>query len=67
MYRLKTGEIEVVRIRQKQFDESPINVGDIIKTIESSQEKKWGKDKETGEFYQKDEYETILKKWSFAR
>ena len=67
LYRLKTGEIEVVRIRQKQFDESPINVGDIIKTIESSQEKKWGKDKETGEFYQKDEYETILKKWSFAR
>ena len=67
LYRLKTGEIEVVRIRQKQFDESPINVGDIIKTIESSQEKKWGKDKETGELYQKDEYETILKKWSFAR
>lgn len=67
LYRLRTGEVETVRIRQKQFDESPINVGDIIKTIESSQEKKWGKDKETGEFYQKDEYETILKKWAMVR
>lgn len=67
LYRLKTGEIETVRIRQKQFDENPINEGDIIKTIESSQERKWKKNKETDEFYQIDEYETILKKWSFVR
>ena len=67
LYRLKTGETETVRIRQKQFDENPINEGDIIKTIESSQERKWKKNKETDEFYQIDESETILKKWSFVR
>ena len=67
LYRLKTGETEIVRMKQRVFDENPISEGDIIKTIESSQEKKWGRNKETGEFYQKDEYETILKKYSFVR
>lgn len=67
LYRLKNGETEIVRIRQRQFNENPIHVGDIIKTIEASQEKKWKKNKETEEFYQIDEYETILKKWSFVR
>lgn len=67
LYRLCDGEIDTVRIKQKVFEENPIAVGDIIKTIEASQEKKWKKDKETGEFYQIDEYETILKKWSFVR
>ncbi len=67
LYRLCDGEVEIVRIKQKAFEDNPIQIGDIIKTIECSQEKKWKKDKESGEFYQIDEYETILKKWSFAR
>lgn len=67
LYRLNNGEIETVRMKQKLFDENPVSVGDIIKTIECSQEKKWKKDKETDEFYQIDEYETFLKKWSFVR
>ena len=41
LYRLKTGETEIVRMKQRVFDENPISEGDIIKTIESSQEKKW--------------------------
>lgn len=67
LYRLFNGENEIVRIRQKGFENNPIKVGDIIKTIEASQEKKWKRDKETGEFYQIDEYETILKKWAHVK
>ena len=67
LYRLCDGESETVRIKKTAFDDNPIQVGDIIKTIEASEEKKWRKDKETDEFYQIDEYETILKKWSFVR
>ncbi len=63
LYRLKNGENEMVKIKAKQFEDNPVEVGDIIKTIECSEEKKWGRDTE-GNFYQKDELETILKKWS---
>lgn len=67
LYRLCNGESETVRIKKSAFDDNPIQEGDIIKTIEASEEKKWRKDRETDEFYQIDEYETILKKWSFVR
>lgn len=66
LYRLQNGENETVKVKAKAFEESEIKIGDVIKTIECSQEKKWGRTPE-GEYYQKDEYETILKKWAFVR
>ncbi|MFA5635889.1 MAG: DNA polymerase III subunit alpha [Anaerovoracaceae bacterium] len=65
LYRLNTGETEAVKVKAKQFEENPISKGDIIKTIESSEEKRWKRDSEGG-YYQIDERETILRKWSFV-
>lgn len=64
LYRLKTGTTEIIRVRQNDFERNEFNVGDIIKTIECSNERRWKRNEETGEFYQIDEMETILKKWN---
>jgi len=66
LYRLQNGETETVKVKAKVFDENELMVGDVIKTVECSREKKWGRTPE-GEYYQKEEYETILKKWVFVR
>ena len=67
LYRLCDGNIEVVKIKRKAYDNSPINVGDIIKTIERSREGKWSKDV-NGEWQQdNNDKEVILKKWSFVK
>ena len=63
LYRLKTGETETVKVRAKTFEMRPIEAGQVIKTIEVSEEKKWKK-KPDGGFERIDEYENILKKWS---
>lgn len=67
LYRLCDGSTEVVKVKRKKYDESPISVGDIIKTIECSQEGRWSKD--SNDEWQQDNSnkETILKKWSFVR
>ena len=63
LYRLCNGDIEVVKVRRKKYDESPILVGDIIKTLECSNEGRWSKD-ENDEWQQsKTDKEVILKKW----
>lgn len=67
LYRLKTGETETVRVREKQFDANPFEVGQIIETLECSEEKRWKRNAETGEFYQIDDLETILRKWNIVR
>lgn len=67
LYRLKTGETEIVRVREKQFDSNPFEVGQIIETQECSEEKRWKRNAETGEFYQIDDLETILRKWNIVR
>ena len=67
LYRLKTGETEIVRVREKQFDSNPFEVGQIIETLECSKEKRWKRNAETGEFYQIDDLETILRKWNIVR
>ena len=47
--------------------EAPINVGDIIKTLECSDEGRWSKDA-NGDWQQSQtDHECILKKWSFVR
>ena len=67
LYRLCDGTTEVVKIRRKKYDEAPINVGDIIKTIECSEEGRWSKD-QNGDWQQDNsDKESILKKWSFVR
>ena len=67
LYRLCNGDIEIVKIKRAQYDKSPINKEDIIKTIESSNESSWFKDKD-GE-WQRDnnKKETILKKWAHVK
>lgn len=67
LYRLCDGAIEVVKVKRKAYDNSPIQVGDIIKTIERTKEGRWSKDAE-GEWQQdNDDKEVILKKWSFVK
>lgn len=66
LHRLKTGEKEVVKVKGGKYDLDPIEVGDVIKTIEAGQEKKWRPDGNGG-FEQIDELETILRKWSHVQ
>jgi DNA polymerase III alpha subunit len=72
LYRLCNGDIEIVKVKRAKYDESPIQVGDIIKTIECSNEGRWfneGKDEDGKDIWRqdKDDREMILKKWSFVR
>ena len=67
LYRLADGSTEIVKVRRKKYDEAPINVGDIIKTIECSEEGRWSKDN-NGDWQQDNsDKESILKKWTFVR
>ena len=67
LYRLADGSTEIVKVRRKKYDDAPINVGDIIKTIECSEEGRWSKDN-NGDWQQDNsDKESILKKWSFVR
>lgn len=67
LYRLADGSTEIVKVRRKKYDEAPINVGDIIKTIECSEKGRWSKDN-NGDWQQDNsDKESILKKWSFVR
>jgi DNA polymerase III alpha subunit len=66
LYRLCNGEVEIVKAKIKQFEDNAFEKGDIIKTLECSEEKKWFKDS-NNEWVQKDETEKILKKWVMVR
>ena len=63
LYRPKTGDSEVVRIRAKTFEANSFKEQSIIRTIEVSEERKWKRD-DNGKFYQIDDTEMILKKWN---
>jgi len=63
LYRLNSGEIERVKVKSATFEGHPLEIGQVIKTVEASKERKWKK-KAGGGFEQIDEYETILKQWS---
>lgn len=67
LYRLADGSTEIVKVRRKKYDEAPINVGDIIKTIECSEEGRWSKDNNRDWQQDNSDKESILKKWSFVR
>lgn len=66
LYRLKTGETEVVKVKAKNYDSNPIDANSIIKTIEAGEEKRWRKIAETGKWGRLDETEMILYKWSMV-
>ena len=66
LYRLNNGEIITMKIKGKVFDLNPLIQYDIIKTLDISEEPKWGKTPE-GEWYRKEETELILKKWANVR
>lgn len=67
LYRLCDGAIEVVKVRRKAYDNAPIEVGDIIKSIERSKEGRWSKDANDEWQQDNENKEVILKKWSFVR
>ena len=66
LYRLNNGEVITMKIKGKVFDSNPLKQYDIIKTLDISEEPKWGKTPE-GEWYRKEETELILKKWANVR
>lgn len=66
LYRLNDGSVELLKVRGKAFSNNPFNENDIIKTIDCYEEKKWKYDKENGSYYQIDEKEMILSKWSIV-
>lgn len=66
LYRLNNGEMLTVKIKGKVFNDNPVKQCDIIKTLDISEEPKWGRTPE-GEWYRKEETELILKKWANVR
>lgn len=72
LFRLCNGDIETVKVKRVQYDKMPISEGDIIRTIECSNEGKWhneGKD-ENGKviwIQDKNDKETILKRWTTVK
>lgn len=66
LYRLNNGDMITVKIKGKVFVDNPVKKNDIIKTLDISEEPKWGKTPE-GEWYRKEETELILKKWANVR
>ena len=66
LYRLCDGSTEKIKVRAKAFSKNQFKVGDIIKTIDCYDEKKWKFDSEKQEYYQIEERERILAKWSIV-
>lgn len=66
LYCLHNGKMSTVKIKGKVFNDNPVKQYDIIKTLDISEEPKWGRTPE-GEWYRKEETELILKKWANVR
>ena len=64
LYRLNNGTSEMVKVKAKTFNSNPFEEGQIIKTIDCFEDKKWRYDNQNDSFYQIDEKEYILSKWS---
>ena len=65
LYQLKTGTTVTMKVKGKTLEQYPLNEGDMINIVESKEEQKWGR--KDGEYYKKDEYETVLKKYNYVR
>lgn len=82
LYRLANGNTEVVKVKRDNYDKKPIEKGQIIKTVECSQEGRWFNygdnwtppEGETGQWLQggngfwqhRTDTEPILKKWALV-
>lgn len=64
LYRICDGTIETVKVREKVYKNNEFQVGDIIKTIDCYYDKKWRYNDRDSSYYQIDEKELILTKWS---
>lgn len=67
LYQIQTGDILEIKIRKSKFDKYPVQEYDIIKVRDIGLEKKWRKDEtkpEKEQWYQIDELEEILQKYS---
>ena len=62
LYRVCDGNSGVVKIRVKTFDDTPLEVGSVIRVDEFSKEKRWIKT--SNGFEQIEDYETILKRYT---
>ena len=62
LYRVCDGNSGVVKIRAKTFDDTPLEVGSVIRVDEFSKEKRWIKT--SNGFEQIEDYETILKRYT---
>lgn len=61
LYRIRTGESEIVKVKGKTFEQNPFKKGDVIQTLSASEERKWKK--QDDKWVQINELETILKRW----
>lgn len=66
LHRISDGSQEIVKVKGKKLESQPLGEGDIIKTIECKEDRKWRKG-DDGDFYQIDEKERILTKWNEVR
>ena len=71
LYRLYDGTTEILRVKEKDYNKHPFKEGQLLKTIDCYNDKKWKLDKEKSTadkkaFYQIDETERILSKWSIV-
>lgn len=63
IYIVGSGTLYTYKVKGKDLSHNPINVGDVVKILQEAYERKWGRD-EHGNFYQKEEQELVLKKYS---
>lgn len=67
LYRLSDGTVERIKVKRLVFDRNPFDINSIIKTVERSDEGRWSKN-QNGEWTQdRDNKETILKKWTIVK
>lgn len=67
LYRLNDGFVERVKVKRATYDSNPFNAGDIIKTVERSDEGRWSKDEHGNWVQDRNNKEPILKKWKLVK
>lgn len=66
LYQICDGSVRTIKLRAKTFAQSPVNPGDALHVFEIALTRKWAKD-ENGRWYQKQETEEILTKYSLVK
>lgn len=66
LYRINSGLTETIKVRRKSYDLNPFKSKQIIKTIDCFEDKKWKYDSQNDKYYQIEDKERILSKWSIV-